>query len=94
MNESVKFWIRHEKSRRLQNGLYLLLAGVCIVFAATVSPGGLLILPFIGIFAGLSNVCMLLSRPSVQATDQEIRDSSEIGPNWFSKLIDKLDSRA
>jgi hypothetical protein len=93
MNESVKAWVRHEKSRRIQNCFYILLAVLCIFFAATVSTGGLLLLPFVGMSAGMSNVCMLLSRPRLEATDEDIRAASEVGPRWFSRLIDKLDSQ-
>lgn len=94
MNESVAAWIRHENNRRLLNRFYIALAVLCAVMTVTVPVIGLAALVFIPMFAGMSNVCMLLGRPRIEASDAEIRTSAAIGPRWFASLIAKLDSQA
>lgn len=93
MNISVKYWIKHEQRRRLLNSFYILLALLLVVLAVVVSMGALIPLVFVALAAGLSNVLMILGRPSLEATDEEIRFASTVGPYWFTRLVSRLDSQ-
>jgi hypothetical protein len=93
VNLTVKHWIKHEESRRLLNGFYILLALLLIGIAAVVSIGALIPLVFVALAAGLSNVLMILARPNLEASDEEIRLASIVGPNWFARLVSRFDSK-
>ena len=62
-----------------------------VVLAAAMSIGATIPLAFVAIAAGLSNVMMILTRPNIEASDDEIRFASTVGPFWFARLIAKLE---
>lgn len=91
MTPSLQHWLRYEQQRRVMNGVYILMVIVCVVLSFTVSVGILISLPFVGIAAGLSNVCLLVGRPSIDATDDEIRQAAVEMPSWAQRRISGLD---
>lgn len=91
MNASIDQWIRHERSRRRINAFYIFVAAVGGVFAVKGNYAVFAAAPAILLCAGFSNVCMLLGRPQIEATDEEIRSAAKAGPAWFARIVAKLD---
>lgn len=91
VDPSLQRWLRYEQQRRVMNGVYILMAIVCAALSFTISAGILISLPFVGIAAGLSNVFLLVGRPSIDATDDEIRQAAVEMPPWAQRRISRLD---
>lgn len=79
MNRTIAAWIRHESFRRRLNQFYIALAVIFLLLAGSVSIVAFIPLAFISLFAGMSNVCMLLSAPRLEASDCEIRRAAAVG---------------
>lgn len=89
---TIRSWVSHENSRRKLNAVYLVFYGLIILIAAVKSYVPiLLVLPVVGLFHGFSNVAMILGRPEVHDSDEEISQYAESGPAWFKRIISKIE---
>ena len=89
-NKSIDDW--NERQRRQINAFYIFLSLICVGAAFAWSPIALLPLLMIAMFAGMSNVSLLLGRPRIQGTDAEIRAAAATGPAWFQRAVAKLET--
>jgi hypothetical protein len=90
VNPSLHQWIKHETVRRRLNIFYILVAALTILLATLIAPGAYIFLPVIALFAGFSNVCMILSRPSIEASDSDFFFAADVSPKWFRRVVLKL----
>lgn len=92
-NHSIADWIEHEGHRRRLNIYFVSLAVITCFAAVVISPGTLLALPLIALFAGMANVSMALGAPELHGTDEQFRAAAVSGPKWFRRLLTKMDSQ-
>lgn len=95
----MKAWITHKQHIRRFNWV---MAGLFVVGAAAgYLFGGLKLMAIFcvvglvggGLFIGLANVALQLGTPSINATDEEIREAAATGPKWLKRLVVKLDAQ-
>lgn len=91
-NNSIDDYIEHEGQRRQINAFYIALSFISICTAVIWSPLALMALLVIALFAGMSNLSMLLGTPKLRGSDEEIRAAASKGPEWFRRRVAKLDS--
>ncbi len=95
----MKAWIAHKQHIRRFN--WVITALFVVGAAAACLFGGLKVMATFcvvglvggGLFIGLANVALLLGTPSINATDEEIREAAATGPKWLKRLVVKLDAQ-
>lgn len=100
MNPTIAAYISARKTERCFNAYFAVLHGLVIsggVYAIVTigSPAQVLLAALVGIgaiglFQGFANVCLILARPRIDATNDEIVAAAENGPPWFRKLVARL----
>jgi len=96
----MEAWIAHQQYIRRFNiaMIALLLLGLLVagVVGGTRMAGIILLVELVagGLLVGMANVALLLGTPPISASEEEIREAAEAGPQWLKRLVVKLDAQA